>query len=81
MRLLLVEDFAPLAEATRRGLEEEGYAVEVAQDGAAALTRALTEEFDAILLDLMLPAVDGLQVLKTLRQRGVRTPVLILTAR
>jgi len=82
MRILVVEDERKVASFIRQGLEEEGHAVEVAGDGAAALDLILVPPaYDLIVLDVMLPRRDGLDVLKTLRARGVRTPVLILTAR
>jgi DNA-binding response OmpR family regulator len=81
MRLLVVEDEHKVAHALREGLEGEGYEVVVEHTGEDAFYRLNTERFDLILLDLMLPGRDGLQILITLRQRGVKTPVLILTAR
>ncbi len=82
MRILVVEDERKVASFIRQGLEEEGHAVEVAGDGASALELVLAEPgYDLIVLDIMLPKRDGLDVLKTLRGRGVTTPVLILTAR
>jgi DNA-binding response OmpR family regulator len=81
MRLLVVEDEHKVANALREGLEGEGYEVVVEHTGEDAFYRLNTERFDLILLDLMLPGRDGLQILITLRQRGVKTPVLILTAR
>ena len=81
MRLLVVEDEHKVANALREGLEGEGYDVAVEHTGEGAFYRLNTERFDLILLDLMLPGRDGLQILITLRQRGVKTPVLVLTAR
>jgi DNA-binding response OmpR family regulator len=82
MRILVVEDERKVASFIRQGLEEEGHAVEVAGDGAAALDLLLVPPaYDLVVLDVMLPKRDGLDVLKTLRARGVKTPVLILTAR
>ena len=82
MRILVVEDERKVASFIRQGLEEEGHVVEVARDGAAALDLLLdSPPYDLVVLDVMLPKRDGLDVLKTLRARGVRTPVLILTAR
>ena len=82
MRILVVEDERKVAGFIRQGLLEEGHAVEVVRDGAAAL-EALADEapYDLVVLDVMLPGRDGFDVLKTLRARGVRTPVLLLTAR
>jgi two-component system OmpR family response regulator len=81
MRLLLVEDDAKLAGAVARGLRHEGHAVDVAGDGDGALLQAAVYEYDAVILDLMLPGRDGLDVCRTLRQRGCWAPVLMLTAR
>lgn len=81
MRLLLVEDDAMIGEAVRLGLRKQGLAVDWVQDGTAARTALSTETFDLVLLDLGLPKMDGLQVLKWLRGTGSRIPVLILTAR
>ena len=80
MRLLVVEDEAELARAVRKALEEEGFAVDVAADGETGLFNALSWDYDAVVLDLMLPKMDGWQVLRRLRAKKV-TPVLILTAR
>lgn len=81
MRVLLVEDEPAIADFIVRGLTEQGYAVDRAADGAAALELMLVGEFDVVLLDIMLPGVDGLEVCRVMRTRGVRTPVLMLTAR
>jgi two-component system OmpR family response regulator len=81
MRILLVEDELKMAAAIRRGLEHEGYSVDVLGRGDAALTRATDEEYDAIVLDLMLPGQDGVAVCRELRARGRWAPVLMLTAR
>ena len=81
MRLLLVEDDAKLAHAVGRGLRHEGYAVDVASDGDAALLQAAVYDYDGILLDVMLPGRDGLEVCTELRERGCWAPVLMLTAR
>ena len=81
MRLLIVEDDATLLRALTRGLEREGYDVDVAFDGDAALQRATSEDYDAIVLDVMLPGRDGVQVCEELRRRDRRMPVLMLTAR
>src|SRR5204862_7171 len=72
MRLLLVEDDAKLAAAVCRGLRGEGYAVDHAADGEAAIADAHVFDYDAVILDLMLPRHDGLDVCRTLRRRGVR---------
>ena len=80
-RVLVVEDNADLAFGLRNNLEIEGYEVNVAGDGARGLSRALEWRPDVVILDLMLPEMDGFRVLRTLRQRGFDEPVLILTAR
>jgi DNA-binding response OmpR family regulator len=80
-RILLIEDNPDLAFGLRNNLEIEGYAVEAAADGEAGLERARAGGFDLVLLDLMLPRLDGFRVLKALRQEGLLVPVLILTAR
>jgi DNA-binding response OmpR family regulator len=81
MRVLVVEDEQKVAHALQEGLESEQYDVVVEHTGEGAFFRLNTEAFDIILLDLNLPGRDGLQVLTTLRERGVATPVLVLTAR
>lgn len=81
MRVLVVEDETKVAHAIREGLAAEGYDVIVETTGESGFYRALTEPLDMVLLDLGLPGRDGLEILRTLRQRGIRTPVLILTAR
>ncbi|HEV3163498.1 MAG TPA: response regulator transcription factor [Isosphaeraceae bacterium] len=80
-RLLVVEDHKRLLKYLQRGLEEESYAVVSATTGEQGYYAATTEEFDAIVLDLMLPGHDGLKVLRDLRGHGFSKPVLILTAR
>jgi DNA-binding response OmpR family regulator len=81
MRLLLVEDEARLAEVVRQGLIEHSYAVDLAGTSAEALDLAASNEYDAIILDRRLPDGDGAQVAAELRRNGMRTPVLMLTAR
>jgi two-component system copper resistance phosphate regulon response regulator CusR len=81
MRVLVVEDEPKVANAVREGLEGERYEVVVEHTGEGAFFRLTTETFDVILLDLTLPGRDGLEILRTLRERGVDTPVLVLTAR
>ncbi|MGI8420752.1 MAG: response regulator transcription factor [Gaiellaceae bacterium] len=81
MRVLVVEDEAKLAELLARGLREEGYAADVAGRGEDALWMAQAAAYDAIVLDVMLPGIDGFATCRELRSRGVWTPVLILTAR
>ena len=79
-RVLIVEDNADLAYGLRNNLEIEGYDVDVALDGAEGLARAAAVRPDLVILDLMLPGLDGYRVLKSLRERGDQVPVLILTA-
>lgn len=81
MRLLVVEDDPHIAEFVQTGLREAGYAVDRAVDGEEAFALALNEPYDAAVVDLMLPRLDGLGLIERLRQRGVPTPVLILSAR
>ena len=81
MRILIVEDEEKVASFIRKGLEQSAYSVDVVSNGEDALTHAAAMEYDAIVLDLMLPGMDGLQVVKTLRERGSDVPVLALTAR
>src|SRR5499425_424555 len=81
MRVLVVEDEKKVAKALREGLEAERYDVQVASTGEEGFFLANHESFDLVVLDLMLPRRDGLEVLATLRKRGLQTPVLILTAR
>jgi len=80
-RILVIEDNADLAFGLRNNLEIEGYDVQLAHDGQEGLTVALAERFDLIILDLMMPGLDGFRVLRSLRAGECRTPVLILTAR
>src|SRR5262244_3629526 len=81
MRVLVVEDEKKVAKALREGLEAERYDVRVASSGEEGFFLVNHEIFDCVVLDLMLPQRDGLEVLTTLRKRGVHTPVLILTAK
>jgi DNA-binding response OmpR family regulator len=81
VRLLLVEDHKPLSRALKRGLEEEGFAVDLAEDGEEADYKATSASYDAIVLDLMLPKIDGLTLLNKWRKGGMQTHVLCLTAK
>jgi DNA-binding response OmpR family regulator len=81
VRVLLVEDHKPLVRALRQGLEEEGYAVDVAYDGEEANYKAGTVEYDVVILDIMLPKIDGLTLLHRWRKDGLKGHVLMLTAR
>ena len=80
-RILIIEDSADLAAGLRYNLELEGFAVDTAEDGREGLRRARTEAPDLLILDLMLPGLDGYQILQALRSEGHRMPVLILSAR
>jgi len=80
MQLLLIEDDARVADHVARGLREAGHLVYIAREGREGLLKAAAEQFDAIILDRMLPEVDGLKVLQTIRATGDTTPVLILSA-
>ena len=81
MRILVIEDEKKITDFIKRGLKEEGYAVDVAYDGQEGEFLAKTNEYDLILLDLMLPKVDGLSVCKNLRASGILTPIIMLTAK
>jgi DNA-binding response OmpR family regulator len=81
MRILVVEDERSIADFVERGLRSEGYAVTCAHDGEAAETEALTGDFGLVLLDVLLPKKNGLEVLKALRAKDTETPVILLTAR
>ena len=81
MRILVVEDDSKMAELLRRGLEGQGHKVDLAFNGIKGLEKAQTASFDVIVLDVMLPGIDGFQVAKRLRAGGVQTPTLMLTAR
>ena len=81
MRVLVVEDEIALAEGIRRGLEAEGFATDVAHDGTDGLSMALEHAYDAIVLDIMLPGLNGFRVCAAIRQAEVWTPILILTAK
>jgi two-component system response regulator MprA len=81
MQLLVVDDERAVREALRRALELEGYEVELAEDGADALARLAASEPDAVVLDVLMPHVDGLTVCRRLRQQGSSVPILVLTAR
>ena len=81
MRVLVVEDEPAIADFIVRGLTEQGYAVDRAADGVAALDILAVGTFDVVLLDIMLPKMNGLEVCRLMRENGVKTPVLMLTAR
>jgi heavy metal response regulator len=81
MKILVVEDEKKVASFIKRGLEEEGFSVDLAHDGEEGLFMAETNSYNLILMDLMLPKKDGLTVLRELRDKGISTPVLCLTAK
>jgi len=81
VRVLLIEDHKPLVRALKRGLEEEGFAVDTAVDGEEGDYKARSANYDVIVLDLMLPKKDGLTLLKAWRKKGLETHVIVLTAR
>src|ERR687886_638347 len=81
MRLLLVEDDPAMVRALSRGLRAQGYAVDVASDGDDALEQTAVSEYDAVILDLMLPVRDGFEVCRSIRSSGSWVPILMLTAR
>ncbi len=81
MRLLIVEDDAKISSFIAKGFKESGFNVDVCGDGESGLNRALTNEYDAAVIDLMLPRLDGLSLIESLRMEGVNTPVLILSAK
>ncbi len=81
MRILIIEDEKKVAAFIKRGLEQESYAVDVVEDGVEGQHYAEVNEYDAIILDIMLPRKSGLEVLKELKDKGIKAPVLLLTAR
>jgi two-component system OmpR family response regulator len=81
MRVLLVEDESRIAGFVRRALEEQGFAVDLTRDGDDAYLRATTQQYDVIVLDIMLPGRDGLSILRSLRQEKNAVPVILVTAR
>ncbi len=81
MRILVVEDEKKVSTFIQRGLEEEGFSVDVAFDGEEGVNKAEAETFDLILMDIMLPKMDGLAAVKYLREKDIKTPILCLTAR
>lgn len=81
MRILVIEDEAKVASFIRRGLEAEGYRVDTAPDGEVGLTQAFDDEYDLVILDVMLPKRDGLSVLQEMRRHKLPVPILMLTAR
>lgn len=81
MRLLIIEDYKPLQQSLTRGLSEAGFAVDTTGDGKEGLWYAMSNEYDVIILDLMLPGMDGLEILKEIRSKERKSHVLILTAK
>ena len=81
MRVLIVEDDRKLARQLKKGMDESGYAAIVAFDGREGLDTAITGGFDVLVLDVMLPSLDGISIVQRLRQRRIGTPILLLTAR
>ena len=81
MNVLLVEDESKVANFISRGLQEEGYTVDAVEDGKKGLELVTSKEYDIVLLDLMIPEIDGLEVLKRMRRAEIETPVLIITAK
>ncbi|GAB3598499.1 response regulator transcription factor [Angustibacter peucedani] len=81
MRVLIVEDEERLAETVRRGLSDDGFVVDVVHTGEDAIWQATESAYDVIVLDIMLPRVNGYKVLETLREKGIWTPILMLTAK
>ncbi len=81
MRILVIEDYAPIRNAVAKGLREEGFAVDATGDGAEGLWYATSSPYDVIVLDLMLPSLDGLTLLRRLREHGAGTHVIVLSAK
>ncbi len=81
MRILVIEDEHKVANSTKQGLEQEGFAADVAYTGTDGYDLAITEDYDLILLDLMLPKLSGTEICENLRNEGIRTPILMLTAK
>ncbi len=80
MRLLVVEDDERIADSVRMGLEMEGYAVDVEHDGEGGYLSASAEEYDIIVTDIMMPVLDGFAMIRKLREAGVKTTIIALTA-
>lgn len=81
MRVLLIEDDTAIARSLKEGLEDEAYAVDVANDGSEGYRTAVADDYDVIILDIMLPGMNGYEVCRALRNDGNKTPILMLTAR
>lgn len=81
MRILIIEDEVKIANSIQKGLEQENFAVDIANDGTSGFDLASSEDYDAIILDRMLPGLDGISVCRRLRDENIHTPVLMLTAK
>ena len=81
MKVLIIEDETKLANALSRGLRQESYATEVYNDGEDGLAAALHDEYDLMIIDRMLPGKEGLEIIREVRSKGIRTPVIVLTAK
>ena len=81
MRVLFVEDDRSIAHFVKKGLRENYFAVDMAYDGEEGLFLALNERYDLLILDIMLPKMDGIEILKSIRERGIDTPAFFLTAK
>lgn len=81
MRILVVEDEHKIANSIKRGLEQEAFAVDICYDGTSGFDLASTEDYDVIILDLMIPEIDGVTICKNLRKEKIHTPILMLTAK
>lgn len=81
MRILVVEDEHRIASSIKKGLEQERYAVDIAYNGGEGYDLAATEDYDLVVLDLLLPEIDGLEICRRLRRKNIHTPILILTAK
>lgn len=81
MRILVVEDEHKIANSIKKGLEQESFAVDVAFEGNSGYDLAFSEDYDLIILDILLPGIDGLQICKNLREQNIHTPILMLTAK
>jgi DNA-binding response OmpR family regulator len=81
MHILLIEDEHKIAASIKKGLQQESYAVDVAYDGITGSDLALVEEYDLMIFDVMLPGVDGLEICRQVRKKGIHTPILMLTAK
>lgn len=81
MKILVVEDEHKIANSIKQGFEQENFVVDVAYDGTMGLDLGITEEYDAIILDRMLPGIEGIEIVKKLREANIHTPILVLTAK